>query len=123
MEAAGIEPASRGTSEEASTCVAGCMSLGRRAPSGRLPTAQRREFLARASRRRPARASLLFSPHPLAGVVGETGGLFRPPCATVERWQLVFSSGVLPGRLTTWTRHLNLNLPGRTQFAPGCFPL
>ena len=90
MEAAGIEPASRDTSEEASTCVAVWFDLGRQAPSGRLPSVQRRENLARASRRQPARASLLFAPHRSAGVVGETGGLFRPPCATVERWQLKF---------------------------------
>jgi hypothetical protein len=60
VEAAGIEPASRGTSAEVSTCVVDALSLGRRTPVDRLPTAQRRESLARSSRRRPERASLLI---------------------------------------------------------------
>lgn len=118
MEAGGIEPPSRDTSEEASTCVAVRFNLGLRRPAAGSVRPSGRECLARTSRRLPARASLLFSPRRPAGVIGGTGGLFRPPCATVERWQLLFSPGVLPGLLTTWTRHLDLMLPGRAHFAP-----
>lgn len=60
MEAAGIEPASRGTSAEVSTCVVGALNLDRRPPIDRLATAQPREFLTRLSRCQPKRASLLI---------------------------------------------------------------
>jgi len=73
MEAGGIEPPSRGTSEEASTCIAGCFDLGRPTPSGRLRLTQRRDDLTRVSRRLPSRASLLSSPRRLAGVADGTG--------------------------------------------------
>lgn len=43
MEAGGIEPPSRGTSVEVSTCVVGVLSLDRRTPIDRLSTAQLRE--------------------------------------------------------------------------------
>lgn len=119
MEAGGIEPPSRDTSDEASTCVVVWFDLGLTTPSDRLRQAQHRGFLTLTSRCRPVRAGLLLSPRPPAGVTDGTGGLFRLPCATWNRWQLSFLSGVLPGLLTTWTRHLDLRMPGRAQIAPG----
>ena len=60
MEAGGIEPPSRGTSAEVSTCVVDELSLDRRTPTDRLATIQQHEFLTRLSRGQPKRASLLF---------------------------------------------------------------
>jgi len=60
MEAGGIEPPSRGTSAEVSTCVVGVLNLDRPTPIDRLATAQLREYLARSSRCQPERTSLLI---------------------------------------------------------------
>jgi len=88
MEAAGIEPASRDTSAEVSTCVVCWFNLGLPAPSDRLRTAQRRDDLTRVSRRLPSRACLLSSPRQIAGVSDGTGHRFRQPLLMCYHWQL-----------------------------------
>jgi hypothetical protein len=105
MEAAGIEPASRGTSAGASTCVACWFNLERATPSGRLRSPQRRESLARPSRRQPGSGQpAVFAPHASRRRLRD-GPPFRRPCSTVS-WHIRFLPGVLPGLLTTWTRDL-----------------
>jgi len=118
MEAGGIEPPSRGSSAVVSTCVAVCIESR--------PTDAQRQASARPATRNsdphvtsPTRTGgpAVVAP-PASRRHGRDGPPIRQPCATCYRWQLIGVSGVLPGLLTTWTRGHDLNLPGRTQFAP-----
>ena len=89
MEAAGIEPASRSTSETASTCVVDHLSSTPPSPVDKLQRRPARQVLAvsrPSSRKQPA----CSSPSPrLAGVGGSTGSRFRLPCST-ESWHVSF---------------------------------
>ena len=101
MEAAGIEPASRDISAEASTCVGGLLGFGGRDPTGRgLPTSWEREFSGGRTRHGPQRFGIAAG---LGGLSDEALGpglpVLRQPKRSYLR-QLKMVVGYLRGLLT-----------------------